>query len=82
MSTTVLNKMVFTFNRKLATGGDVTNTKGKDEKQDAVDLEQLNAVAKVKCMRDIDPEYLPTFKFFQFKRSTIDMKDDSKDAMG
>ena len=26
-------------------------------------------------MRDIDPEYLPTFKYFQFKKSTIDIKE-------
>lgn len=31
-------------------------------------------------MRDIDPEFLPLFKFFQFKRSTIDMKDETTDT--
>ena len=73
--------MVFTFNKRLSNGGDLTNEKSKDTNQDKLELEQMNAVARVKCMRDIDPEFLPSFKFFQFKRSTIDMKDAEVDNM-
>ena len=31
-------------------------------------------------MRDIDPEFLPTFKYFQFKRSTIDIKENGTNS--
>ena len=30
MTTTVLNRMVFTFNKKLATGGNISDEKTKD----------------------------------------------------
>ena len=59
-------------------GGDLSNEKSKqvgNSNTDRLEIEQMNAMANLKCMRGIDPAFLPLFKFFQFKRSTVDMKD-------
>ena len=39
MSTTALNKMVFTFNKRLSNGGDLTDGKNKDSKAENIDIE-------------------------------------------
>ena len=59
-----LNKMVFTFNKQLRDGSNLKNDKTQDSQTAKIDLEQLTAVSNVKCMREIDPEFLPSFKFF------------------
>ena len=57
-----LKNKIFTFDRKLAKSGDLIKIND--------DSIQLAAVIKnLKCMRGIDEEFLPTFKFFQFKKS-------------
>ena len=59
-----LKTMMFTFDRKLAISGDLTKVN-----DDTVKLNLL--LRSLKCMRGIDDEFIPTFKFFQFKKSFI-----------
>lgn len=67
MSFQQLSSCVFTFDRKM--------TKNQIQIQDSKDRSVqekliLDVVRNLKCMQGISDEYLPTFRFFQFKKST------------
>jgi len=68
LPTEFMNSKIFTFDKKL-TSNDLTKMNEETKNLDAV-------IANLKCMRGIDEEYIPKFKFFTFKRSLI------KDASG
>ena len=52
-----LKTKMFTFDRKLAMSGDLTKINDSSFNMDSL-------LRKLKCMRGIDEEYIPTFKFF------------------
>lgn len=58
-----LNQMIFTFNRKLSLE-DLSNMITAD-----TGLEKL--IKKLKCMRGVDQDFVATFKFMQFRKSSI-----------
>ena len=66
-----LRNKIFTFDKKLATSGDLTKINDGS-------LKLATVIKNLKCVRGINEEFLPTFKFFQFKKSFI--KDSSEDA--
>ena len=56
MSTKDLTSKVFTFDKEVSLKNDVTKTDG---------YEKIHAVIKnLLCMREIDVEFIPKFKFF------------------
>jgi len=69
-----LNSKIFTFSKKLSLADLTKMTDENTTTQDELEIEQLSAIKKLKCMRDIDNEFLPSFKFFQFKKSIIEIK--------
>jgi hypothetical protein len=70
----LLNQMIFTFNKKL-TDEDTTNVKGA-----ITDLDKV--IRGLRCMKGIDDDYIPDFKFFQFKKSFVkDLTNDHERIM-
>ena len=65
LSTVELKNKIFTFDFNMAQSGDTK----KLNKEDLNTMKEI--IKKLKCMRNNDEEYLPTFKFFQFKKSYI-----------
>ena len=63
LSTEDLNSKIFTFDKKL-TSDDLTKMNDETKNLDQV-------IAGLKCMRGIDEEFIPKFKFFTFKKSLI-----------
>ena len=59
----MLNSMIFTYYRKLAEE-DISNV-------DKIETGLEKLIRYLKCMRGVDEEYIPTFKFFQFRKSLI-----------
>ena len=59
-----LKTLIFTFDKKLASSKDLTKINDNDKNLD-------RTIRSLKCMRGIDEEFIPTFKFFQFKKSNI-----------
>ena len=57
MDTAELQARIFTFDKKLAKSGDLTMINDK-----AFNLD--GPLRKLRCMRGIDVEFIPRFKFF------------------
>jgi hypothetical protein len=69
-----LHGLIFTLDKRLCEE-DIS-------KIDKITSKVDNLVKGLKCMRGIDEEFLPTFKFFQFKKSKIkDTLNDSESYM-
>jgi len=66
LSTRELNSKIFTFEKKLASD-DLTKMTGDNKNEMNLD----NVIKSLSCMRNIDEEFIPSFKFFQFKKSYI-----------
>ena len=64
LSNKVLNSKIFTFNKNLASND---LTKMNDEQSSALG----NIIRTLNCMIGIEEDFIPTFKFFQFKKSFI-----------
>lgn len=67
MDTSELKKKIFTFESKLS-GDDLTQMKDTNQ----VNTDRIiNIIRSLKCMRGIDDTNIPTFRFFQFKKSKL-----------
>jgi signal transduction histidine kinase len=58
-----LNSKIFTFDKKL-TGQDLTKMSEESKNLDVV-------IKGLSCMRGIKDDFVPSFKFFQFKKALI-----------
>lgn len=70
----MLNQMIFTFQRKM-TDEDMTKVADYNKNLDKV-------IKNVRCLKGIQEDYIPTFKFFQFKKSFVkDINSDHERVM-
>lgn len=63
MATSDLNSKIFTFDKKLATT-DMTKMNEEGKNIDRI-------IKGLTCMKGIDEEFIPKFKFIQIKKSMI-----------
>ena len=74
MSPSELRNKIFTFDQQLAMSGDLTQITKENQVMNKL-------IKSVKCMWHIDEECVPTFRFFQFKKSIIKEQEDEEEQV-
>jgi hypothetical protein len=63
LNPTELSQKIFTINKRLS-GKDLTKMNIKEDKEDDMMNDMYNLVKNLKCMKGVDAEFVPSYKFF------------------